>query len=58
MSKKSELNKDEQFLREKAEQTLRKNITPSYSSDDEGGLVSGSVTKEEMIKQTKEDDKN
>jgi len=44
------LNEEEKILREKARQALRKNKSPLYSSDDEGGVMAGSNKSSDLKK--------
>ncbi len=53
---KSGLISEEMLIREKAKQALKKNKTPLYSAEDEGGLMSGPISSEEMKKQAKNDE--
>lgn len=39
------LTSEEKILREKARQAMKKNKTPTYAPNDEGGLLSGPTTK-------------
>jgi len=54
--KKSGLISEEMLIREKARQVMKKNKTPLYSAEDEGGLMSGPISSEEMKKQAKNDE--
>ncbi|VAX00621.1 hypothetical protein MNBD_GAMMA19-290 [hydrothermal vent metagenome] len=58
MSNKSgvELTDEEKLLKEKAKQLLKKNKTPAYTPDDEGGVMSGPLSKEKMEQQAEEED--
>ncbi len=58
MSDKNEsgLISEEMLIRKKAKQALKKNKTPLYSAENEGGgLMSGPIFSEEMKKQAKSD---
>ena len=50
------LTDEEKLLKEKAKQSLKKNRTPAYAPEDEGGVMSGPLTKEEMERQAEEED--
>jgi hypothetical protein len=52
----NELTNEEKLLKEKAKQSLKKNKTPTYTPDDEGGVLSGPLTKEDMEQQAEEQD--
>ncbi len=51
------LTSEEIILREKARQAMKKNKTPTYAPNDEGGLLSGPSAKKDMKKQVTENDK-
>ena len=51
-----EISEKEKILREKAKQALKKNITPPYSPDDEGGVSAGPLSKDKMKQQAEDDD--
>ena len=51
-----DLTNEEKILREKARQIMKKNKTPAYTPNDDGGLLSGPLSKEEMEKQVTDDD--
>ena len=50
------LTNEEKILREKARQIMKKNKTPAYAPNDDGGLLAGPLNKEEMEKQVTDDD--
>jgi hypothetical protein len=52
----STLTDEEKLLKEKARQSLKKNRTPTYTSEDEEGVLAGPLTKQDMEKQAEEDD--
>ena len=47
---------EEIYLKEKLRKMLKKNRTPIYTSDDEGGTYNGPIDKKSMEEQTEEDD--
>ncbi len=49
-------NDEEMLLREKARQALKKNKTPVYSPDDEGGLMAGPETSRGLKKDLDNDE--
>lgn len=49
------MSEEAKVLREKAKQGLKKNITPRYSPDDEGGVSAGPMSKDEMEQQAEGD---
>lgn len=51
-----ELTDEEKLLKEKAKQLLRRNKTPTYTPDDEGGVMSGPLSKKMMEQQAEEED--
>lgn len=53
----NKLTGEEKILREKSRQAMKKNKTPTYAPNDEGGLLAGPTTKKEMKKQVAADDK-
>lgn len=52
----TKLTSEEKLLKEKAKQSLKKNKTPAYTPDDEGGVMSGPLAKNDMKKQAEEKD--
>ncbi|MCF6338872.1 MAG: hypothetical protein L3J84_13130 [Gammaproteobacteria bacterium] len=52
----AELTDEEKLLKEKAKQLLKKNKTPAYIPDDEGGVMSGPLSKKIMEQQAEEED--
>jgi len=52
----AELTDEEKLLKEKAKQLLRRNKTPTYTPDDEGGVMSGPLSKKMMEQQAEEED--
>lgn len=56
MTKDNSLSEEDRILREKARQALKNNKTPSYSSEDEGGVMAGPISTKEMKKQAEDDE--
>ena len=52
----NKLTDEEKLLKEKAKQSLKKNKTPTYTPEDEGGIMSGPLTKKDMEQQSEEED--
>lgn len=52
----NKLTDEEKLLKEKARQSLKKNKTPAYTPDDEGGVLSGPLSKNDMEQQAEEED--
>ncbi|WP_413664011.1 hypothetical protein ACG1BZ_00830 [Microbulbifer sp. CNSA002] len=50
------MTEEEKIIREKARQALKKNKTPSYSSEDEGGIMAGPESKEDFKKDIENDE--
>ncbi len=54
--KQKTLSEEEKILREKARQALKKNKTPLYSSDDEGGVSAGPNKSKDLKKDLDRDE--
>ncbi len=52
----NKLTDEEKLLKEKARQSLKKNKTPTYTPEDEGGVMSGPLSKNDMEQQAEEQD--
>jgi hypothetical protein len=52
----NKLTNEEKLLKEKARQSLKNNKTPTYTPEDEGGVLSGPLSKKDMEQQAEEQD--